>query len=135
MMAGRKLLVALLCPLVVVGGVILIQGCGGGGQTEETQTATEEEMPAAEEPVPDESMPEPSATPEHEAVMALAGYTCPMHPEATSLEPGQCGACGMDLEEAQVLYVCTMCNEVHSREPGRCSHCDVDLVLRPVPED
>jgi len=29
---------------------------------------------------------------------ADAVYACPMHPEETSHEPGQCGICGMDLE-------------------------------------
>ena len=26
-------------------------------------------------------------------------YTCPMHPEVTSTEPGKCPKCGMNLEE------------------------------------
>lgn len=28
-------------------------------------------------------------------------YTCPMHPEVTSLEPGKCPKCGMNLEEVK----------------------------------
>ena len=31
------------------------------------------------------------------AAAAAAAYTCPMHPEATSDEPGDCPTCGMDL--------------------------------------
>lgn len=27
-------------------------------------------------------------------------YTCPMHPEVTSKEPGKCPQCGMNLEKA-----------------------------------
>lgn len=27
-----------------------------------------------------------------------AGYTCPMHPEVESKEPGKCPKCGMHLE-------------------------------------
>lgn len=28
-------------------------------------------------------------------------YTCPMHPEVTSNEPGSCPKCGMDLEKKE----------------------------------
>lgn len=30
-----------------------------------------------------------------------AVYTCPMHPEVTSAEPGKCPQCGMNLEIAK----------------------------------
>ncbi|NIT36002.1 MAG: hypothetical protein GTN49_05795 [candidate division Zixibacteria bacterium] len=30
-------------------------------------------------------------------------YTCPMHPEVTSDEPGECPTCGMDLVPADEL--------------------------------
>jgi hypothetical protein len=32
--------------------------------------------------------------------VAGATYTCPMHPEVTSAEPGKCPKCGMNLEKA-----------------------------------
>jgi hypothetical protein len=32
-----------------------------------------------------------------------AAYTCPMHPEVTSDEPGDCPTCGMDLVPAEEL--------------------------------
>lgn len=134
-MAGRKLLVALLLPLIVIGGVLFVQGCGGGSQTDQEQAATEKEVTAGDESESAESMQEPAKAEKPEAEMALVGYTCSMHPEETSLEPGKCSQCGMELEEARVLYVCTMCPDEHSREPGKCSHCGMDLVLRPVPEE
>ena len=130
MIASRRLLVALLCPLFLAGALLAVQGCGGGGETEQAQTA--EETEPAEESKPDESM---LAVEEREEKLALAGYTCPMHPEACSLEPGKCSACGMDLEKTQVQYVCTMCPDVHMHAPGKCAHCGMDLVLRPVSEE
>ena len=34
--------------------------------------------------------------------MAHAYYTCPMHPEVHSHEPGKCPSCGMDLVMAEM---------------------------------
>ncbi len=33
----------------------------------------------------------------------VATYTCPMHPEVTADEPGECPSCGMDLVPAEEL--------------------------------
>jgi hypothetical protein len=46
--------------------------------------------------VPAEEVGEAEETVEVEEVTA-ATYTCPMHPEVTSDEPGDCPTCGMDL--------------------------------------
>lgn len=68
-------------------------------------------------------------------------YTCPMHPEVRSDQPGQCPKCGMDLEltepeggqaragesEAEE-YTCVMHPEVRSDRPGKCPKCGMDLV-------
>jgi hypothetical protein len=42
-----------------------------------------------------------NATEQTETKQEVAGvtYTCPMHPEVTSTEPGKCPKCGMNLEE------------------------------------
>ncbi|WP_066833996.1 heavy metal-binding domain-containing protein [Rufibacter ruber] len=44
-----------------------------------------------------------NTTEQTETKQAVAGvtYTCPMHPEVVSDEPGKCPKCGMFLEEAK----------------------------------
>jgi len=39
----------------------------------------------------------PAQEPQHEEPAKV--YTCPMHPEVTQNEPGDCPKCGMHLEE------------------------------------
>ena len=83
---------------------------------------------------------------EHLALHADPTYVCPMHPDVTSDEPGECPICGMDLVEreppaanpvqehlalhADPTYVCPMHPDVTSDEPGECPICGMDLVLR-----
>jgi len=63
-------------------------------------------------------------------------YSCPMHPDVTSNEPGKCSKCGMDLtlskkEEmkggAMKMYSCPMHADVTSDKPGTCSKCGMNL--------
>jgi len=60
-------------------------------------------------------------------------YTCPMHPEVISEEPGSCPKCGMKLlateaPSAPVSYVCPMHPEVVSEQADRCPKCGMKLV-------
>ena len=58
-------------------------------------------------------------------------YTCPMHPEVLSEEPGKCPECGMKLlatAAAPVAYACPMHPEVTSDQPDRCPECGMKLV-------
>jgi heavy metal-binding protein len=58
------------------------------------------------EPKDQAAIPAPAASPHHAASAPAQGqggspkaivYTCPMHPEVTSSEPGKCPKCGMKL--------------------------------------
>jgi FtsP/CotA-like multicopper oxidase with cupredoxin domain len=58
-------------------------------------------------------------------------YTCPMHPEVLSEEPGKCPECGMKLlatAAAPAAYACPMHPEVTSGQPDRCPECGMKLV-------
>jgi FtsP/CotA-like multicopper oxidase with cupredoxin domain len=57
-------------------------------------------------------------------------YTCPMHPEVVSEEPGHCPECGMKLmpSEAPASYTCPMHLDVVTEEPGHCPKCGMKLL-------
>jgi FtsP/CotA-like multicopper oxidase with cupredoxin domain len=55
-------------------------------------------------------------------------YTCPMHPDVVSEEPGSCPQCGMKLMPAATSYTCPMHPDVVSEEPGRCPECGMKLM-------
>ena len=57
-----------------------------------------------------------------------AAYTCPMHPDFVSTEPGTCPQCGMRLVPAPTSYVCPMHPDVTSDTEGTCPKCGMRLV-------
>ena len=62
----------------------------------------------------------------------LQTYTCPMHPEVNTHQPGNCPKCGMMLVTVKknnaTVYSCPMHPEVTSTKPGQCPKCGMDLV-------
>jgi FtsP/CotA-like multicopper oxidase with cupredoxin domain len=59
-------------------------------------------------------------------------YTCPMHPDVASEQPGRCPDCGMKLlateaPRAAAGYACPMHPHVRSEEPNRCPECGMKL--------
>jgi FtsP/CotA-like multicopper oxidase with cupredoxin domain len=69
-----------------------------------------------------------------EDVAPATSYTCPMHPDVTSTEPGSCPKCGMKLLPVRAeqptagSYACPMHPEVTSSEQGTCPKCGMKLV-------
>jgi FtsP/CotA-like multicopper oxidase with cupredoxin domain len=57
-------------------------------------------------------------------------YTCPMHPEVASDEPGRCPSCGMKLiaEAAPTGFACPMHPDVTSETADRCPQCGMKLI-------
>ncbi len=57
-------------------------------------------------------------------------YTCPMHADVVSQEPGKCPKCGMKLLPAAAPsgYACPMHPEVTSDQPDKCPKCGMKLV-------
>jgi hypothetical protein len=84
--AGIVLAAALLC------------GCGAGARPLRLPPGHPADpgtpgTPRAADPAPAAPQPEPAP--------AAKVYTCPMHPEVTSNEPGRCPKCGMRLQEVK----------------------------------
>src|SRR5260221_12183221 len=69
--------------------------------------------------------------------MNAAKYTCPMHPEVVSDQPGNCPKCGMTLEPltpfpvpTETIYTCPMHPEIEQDHPGSCAKCGMRLEPR-----
>jgi hypothetical protein len=80
---------------------------------------------------------------EHNNVLSLDTiYSCTMHPDVKSLQPGKCLHCEMDLTPTEYrkidstkssnkdYYTCSMHPEVHFEKPGNCPKCGMELVKK-----
>jgi len=65
-------------------------------------------------------------------------YSCPMHSDVTSNQPGKCTKCGMDLVrsikeqmKSDVVrnYTCPVHLEITKHDPGKCPKCGKKLNL------
>jgi hypothetical protein len=68
----------------------------------------------------------------------VTSYSCPMHPDVVSNQPGKCPKCNMDLSlskkeqmkmEVMKSYSCPMHPEVVSDHSGTCAKCSSQLVV------
>jgi len=69
-------------------------------------------------------------------------YSCTIHPDVKSLQPGKCPRCEMDLIpfeytktdstkfSSEDYYTCSMHPEVQSENPGNCPNCEMELVKK-----
>jgi FtsP/CotA-like multicopper oxidase with cupredoxin domain len=58
-----------------------------------------------------------------------SAWTCPMHPDVVTNEPGTCPACGMKLIPTAVQsWTCPMHPDVVTNEPGTCPVCGMKLI-------
>jgi len=55
-------------------------------------------------------------------------YTCPMHADVASDEPGKCPKCGMKLLATAISYVCPMHPDVTSATADKCPKCGMKLL-------
>ena len=118
---SKKITAVLLTATVATGILFSLGFAVGCGATEE----------AVEEPAGETE----AGVTEEEPALEGAVYTCPMHPDVTSDEPGECPECGMDLVIKEgtvegVMYTCPMHPDVTSDEPGECPECGMDLVIK-----
>ena len=72
---------------------LLLSSCDNKATTETTTTATAPETTTTTAPADSSAMAAPGA-------IAATYYTCPMHPEVHSDQPGKCPKCGMNLVKA-----------------------------------
>ena len=58
-----------------------------------------------------------------------SAWTCPMHPDVVTADPGTCPTCGMKLiPTAASAWTCPMHPDVVTAEPGTCPTCGMKLV-------
>jgi len=78
-------------------------------------------------------------TTDYSTISSDSFYTCPMHPEVESTDPGSCPKCGMALEpkgvpvvKTKIQYTCPMHPEIIQNHPGSCPKCGMALEAKTV---
>jgi FtsP/CotA-like multicopper oxidase with cupredoxin domain len=88
---------------------------------------------AARERAPDKTLAFESLMPllyGDQSTAAASSWTCPMHPDVVTSEPGTCPSCGMKLipGAAASSWTCPMHPDVVTSEPGTCPSCGMKLI-------
>src|ERR671911_842730 len=88
---------------------------------------------AARERAPDKTLAFESLMPllyGDQSTTAASSWTCPMHPDVVTSEPGTCPSCGMKLipGAAASSWTCPMHPDVVTSEPGTCPSCGMKLI-------
>ena len=107
-----------------------------GGDFEQLRTSTEltaerARVEAALDGPPDKTLAFESLMPllYGDQSAPASAWTCPMHPDFVTAEPGTCPVCGMKLiPAAPSSWTCPMHPDVVTAEPGTCPMCGMKLI-------
>ena len=116
---------------------VFLTGCSGGGSSENGRADSQNGI-AQGEVVQDQTAKGKDHSGHDHSSFDTVGdivYTCSMHPEVRTDEPGTCPICGMNLTTVDPLYTCSMHPEVRSNKPGTCPICNMNLVPMEVGAD
>jgi Cu(I)/Ag(I) efflux system membrane fusion protein len=116
---------------------VVLTGCSGGGDSQDGRADSQNGITQGEVVQDQAAKGKDHSGHDHSSFDTVGDivYTCSMHPEVRSDEPGTCPICGMNLTPVDPLYTCSMHPEVRSNKPGTCPICNMNLVPMEVGAD